>query len=126
MKFLYFYEKKHDYLRMAPSPFLQELEQKEKRQYTFREQTLLWRDTDGEYKIYVSVILEATAGWNRFDYSAFDYGSLSPDPETDVVVHQTRQCPKEIPLSHNTYIIDYDVWETVNYFTGKKKLKQVF
>lgn len=51
--------------------FLKELSARKKKEYYYRERTIIWKDAEvGEYRLYVSVILE-TKGRNRFDYESF-------------------------------------------------------
>jgi hypothetical protein len=106
--------------------FLQQLKEKKKKEYIFREQTLIWKDViNNEYKFYVSVILETYGQHNRFDYSAFNYGLLSKDQDINVIINICRMIPKETQIQQNRYIIDYDIWNSV-YNTYKMKLKNVF
>jgi len=71
------------------------------------------------------VILE-TQGWNRFDYPAFNYGSLPENQEAEVTVYQCRMREKETPSSTpGTYILDYSIWNP-EYKKYKTRLKNVF
>jgi hypothetical protein len=104
--------------------FLKELSEREPKEYVFREQTVVWKDTNSnDYKLYTSVILE-THGWNRFDYAAFNYGDL-PENNPNVVVHILQMKEKATYIAENTYILDYDTWNTV-YKNYKMKFSNVF
>ena len=106
--------------------FLQQLKEKEKKEYYFREQTLLWKDDmNNEYKMYVSVILE-TNGYNRFDYSTFNYGLLPTDQNINVIQYISRMTPKKTYIQHNKYIQDDDIWNIIYYPPYTTKLKNVF
>lgn len=81
--------------------------------YHFREQTIVWKDpNDHEYELYTSVILERY-GNDRFDYAAFNYGTL-PDHEhwnsTKAIIHQCRMKPLETPIDIKTFLIDYTIF----------------
>lgn len=88
-----------------------ELLGKEKREYVFREQTMVWKDdiTD-EYHLYTTVILESGGGWNRFDYPAFNHGSL-PEKDMNVIVHRLKMRAKKIYVETDKYILDEDMWD---------------
>lgn len=103
---------------------LKELSTKEKDTYVFKEQTITWKDpSTNEYKYYVSVILE-THGWNRFDYSAFDYGHL-PEKDIDVILQTIEMKEKKTFIKDNQYILDYSIWNP-EYKKCKMKLSQAF
>lgn len=90
--------------------FLDELENMEKKEYYFREQTIVWKNqNNGDYELYISVILE-THGEDRFDYAAFNYGILPEHKDwknTKVCIHRCRMKPHEIPIGPRTFLVDY-------------------
>jgi hypothetical protein len=91
--------------------FIKELRNRGSKEYYFREQTLLWKDTiKNEYIYYTSVILE-TCGYNRFDYSAFDYGFLPENQDTNVILYICEMKIRKIPLDNKTYIEDPSIWD---------------
>ena len=105
--------------------FLKELSEREKKEYNYRERTIIWKDTDtGEYKFYVCVILE-TSGWNRFDYDSFHYGSLPTRNDTDVVVQDIVMKENKIPLRENVYLLDHHNWKP-HYTRFIEKLSDAF
>ena len=89
--------------------FLKELLGQEKKEYVFREQTIIWKNERNEYIFYISVILE-THGWNRFDYSAFDYGDIPFNRDIDVMVYSLQMKEKKIILDENKYLLDDLIW----------------
>ena len=74
--------------------------------------------------MYVSVILERN-GWNRFDYSAFDYGYLPKNQTTDVMVYRCEMNEKKHMITDNSYLLDPSIWYP-HYSMHKSKLHDVF
>jgi len=104
---------------------LEELCTIKKSEYVFREKTIIWKDiNNNEYKFYISVILE-TYGWNRFDYSAFDYGDLPINKDIEVIVYTCTMKSKKFMIQQNKFIIDPLVYYP-QYDVLKIKLKDVF
>lgn len=84
-----------------------------KKDYVYREQTVIWKHPEtNEYKFYYSIILE-THGFNRFDYSAFNYGDLPFQNDVNVTVYRLQMKEKQIRLNHNTYLLDDSIWNPV-------------
>lgn len=90
--------------------FLDELKKLKKKEYYFREQTIVWKNPSNDnYEFYTSVILE-TQGHNRFDYAAFNYGRLPEHKQwqnTKASIHQCRMKPHETLVGLRTYLVDW-------------------
>lgn len=95
--------------QMTYRPFAEELKQKPKKEWYFREQTIVWKNPEnGEFALYVSVILE-THGFNRFDYAAFNYGHLPNYDDwarTTAIIHRCAMEPRRIRFDAETYLVD--------------------
>jgi hypothetical protein len=108
--------------------FLGELKSMTHQEYYFREQTVIWKNPINlEYEYYISVILEKD-GYNRFDYAAFNYGSLPGHQDwgsTAVTVYSCRMKPLETPLDSHSYLVD-DTNFHPEYTTYKSYWKNVF
>jgi hypothetical protein len=104
--------------------YLQELLNQEKKEYVFRELTVIWKDDiTNEYELYTSVILE-TYGWNRFDYCAFNYCNL-PKNDLDVVVNILQMKEKQDWINEKTFLLDYSIWNPT-FKRYKTKFLKVF
>jgi len=105
--------------------FLKELSERKKKEYYYRERTITWKDVEaGEYRLYVSVILE-TSGRNRFDYESFHYGSLPQRNDLDVIVHDIIMKENKIPLGEKVYLLDHHNWKP-HYTQYTEKLSVAF